>query len=106
LWLGACAGAAALVSVLRLRLTHAAALGAGAGLLFAVGDVSAKLLVFGGGWFLVLVPLVAAYALGSIELQAAFQHGRALTAAGVATLATNAVPIVAGIVLLRQTRPA
>ena len=105
LWLGACAGAAALVSVLRLRIAHAAALGAGAGLLFAAGDVSAKLVVFGGGWFLVLVPLVVAYGLGSIELQSAFQHGDALTAAGVATLATNAVPIVAGIVLLRQTLP-
>jgi hypothetical protein len=105
LWLGACAGAAALVTVVRLRIAHAAALGAGAGLLFAAGDVSAKLVVFGGGWFLVLVPLVVAYALGSIELQSAFQHGDALTAAGVATLATNAVPIVAGVVLLRQTLP-
>jgi hypothetical protein len=105
LWLGACAGAAALVSVLRLRVGHAAALGAGAGLLFAAGDLSAKLVVFGGAWLLVLAPLVAAYALGSIQLQTAFQHGDALTAAGVATLATNAVPIVAGVVLLRQTLP-
>jgi hypothetical protein len=105
LWLGACAGAAALVSVLRLRIAHAAALGAGAGLLFAAGDLSAKLVVFGGGWILLLVPLVVAYGLGSIELQSAFQHGDALAAAGVATLATNAVPIVAGVVLLRQTLP-
>ena len=41
--------------------------------------------------------LVPAYALGSIELQAAFQHGDALTAAGMATLTTNAVPIAAGV---------
>jgi hypothetical protein len=105
LWLGACAGAAALVSLARVRIAHAAALGAGAGLLFAAGDLSAKLVVFGGGWLLLLVPLVVFYGLGSIELQAAFQHGDALTAAGIATLATNAVPIVAGVVLLRQTLP-
>jgi hypothetical protein len=105
LWLGACAGAALLVAVVRTRVSHAAALGASAGLLFAAGDISAKLVVFGDGWLIVLVPLVVAYALGSIELQAAFQHGDALSAAGLATLATNAVPIAAGIVLLRQTRP-
>lgn len=105
LWLGACGGAAALVAVVRTRVSHAAALGASAGLLFAAGDISAKLVVFGGGWVVVLVPLVATYALGSIELQSAFQHGDALSAAGIATLATNAVPIAAGIVLLRQTRP-
>jgi hypothetical protein len=105
LWLGACGGAAIFVALVRTRVSHAAALGASAGLLFAAGDISAKLIVFGGGWFVVLVPLVVAYALGSIELQAAFQHGDALSAAGLATLATNAVPIAAGVVLLRQTRP-
>lgn len=105
LWLGACGGAAVLVAGLQRRLSHAAALGASAGLLFAAGDMSAKLIAFGGGWLIVLVPLVAAYALGSLELQAGFQHGDALAAAGIATLATNAVPIAAGVVLLRQTLP-
>jgi hypothetical protein len=105
LWLGACAGAAALVALVRTRVNHAAALGASAGLLFAAGDISAKLLVFGGGWVVIVVPLLLAYGLGSIELQAAFQHGNALSAAGIATLATNAVPIAAGVVLLQQTRP-
>ncbi|HEX7082537.1 MAG TPA: hypothetical protein VF186_00310 [Gaiellaceae bacterium] len=105
LWLGACAGAAAVVALVRTRVSHAAALGASAGLLFAAGDISAKLLVFGGGWIVILVPLLLAYGLGSIELQSAFQHGDALSAAGIATLATNAVPIAAGVVLLHQTRP-
>ena len=102
-WLGACAGASLVFSAARLRLGSAATLGLGAGMLFAAGDISAKLVVFGGGWLLALVPLVVAYALGSIELQSAFQHGGALTTAGLATLATNAVPIVAGIVLFEQT---
>jgi hypothetical protein len=104
-WLGACAGAAALVTAVRTRLTAAVALGLGAGLLFAVGDISAKLVVAGGGWLLLVFLLIAGYALGSIELQAAFQHGDALTAAGMATLTTNAVPIAAGVVLLREDVP-
>jgi len=45
------------------------------------------------------------YALGSIQLQAAFQRGNAVTAAGVATLTTNAVPIAAGVVLLDEQLP-
>jgi drug/metabolite transporter (DMT)-like permease len=51
------------------------------------------------------VPLVAFYALGSIQLQSAFQHGDAVTAAGIATLTTNAVPIVAGVLLLHESLP-
>jgi hypothetical protein len=105
IWLGACFGAAALVGVLRLRLEYAVALGLGAGLLFAAGDMSAKLAVLGGWWLLAIVPLIAAYASGSIELQGAFQHGNALTAAGVATLATNAIPIIAGVLLFDQNLP-
>jgi hypothetical protein len=104
-WLGACAGAAAILTLVRTRLTTAVALGLGAGLLFAIGDISAKLVVHGGGWLLLVVLLIGGYALGSLELQAAFQHGDALTAAGMATLTTNAVPIAAGVVLLREELP-
>lgn len=104
-WLGACGAAAAVLSVARLRASHAAILGLAAGLLFSGGDISAKLAVHGGAWLLVAVPLVAFYALGSIQLQSAFQHGDAVTAAGIATLTTNAVPIVAGILLLHEALP-
>ena len=38
-------------------------------------------------------------------LQGAFQHGSALTAAGLATLVTNAVPIAAGFVLFDEMLP-
>ena len=105
LWLGACAGAAVALMVLRLRLARAAALGLAAGLLFADGDVSAKLVVAGGIWLLALLTLVACYAAGTSVLQAAFQHGSALTAAGIATLVTNAVPIAAGFVLFDEALP-
>jgi hypothetical protein len=105
LWLGGCAGAGVLLSAVRFDVSHAATLGLAAGALFSGGDISAKLVVHGGAWLLVAVPLVAFYALGSIQLQAAFQRGDAVTAAGIATLTTNAVPIAAGIVLLHETLP-
>jgi hypothetical protein len=104
-WLGSCLGAAAVLTITPIRLTRAVALGIGAGLLFATGDISAKLAVHGGPWLFIVAFLILAYALGSIELQAAFQHGDALTAAGVATLTTNAVPIGAGVVLFREGIP-
>jgi hypothetical protein len=104
-WLAASAAAAAALMVFRLGIARAAELGLAAGLLFAAGDVSAKLVSFGGIWFLALLPLVAAYGLGTSVLQGAFQHGSALTAAGLATLVTNAVPIAAGFVLFDEGLP-
>lgn len=105
LWLGAAAGAAVALMVVRTSFARAAQLGLAAGLLFANGDVCAKLVSFGGIWFVALVPLVACYATGTTVLQGAFQHGSALTAAGLATLATNAVPIAAGFVLFDEALP-
>ncbi len=105
IWLAASAGAAAVLSAVRVRLSQAAALGLAAGLLFADGDISAKLVSSGGIWLLALLPLIACYATGTSVLQAAFQHGSALTAAGIATLVTNAVPIAAGFVLFDESLP-
>ena len=105
LWLSASAAAAVALIVLRLRLARAAALGLAAGLLFADGDISAKLVVAGGIWLFALLTLVACYAAGTSVLQSAFQHGSALTAAGIATLVTNAVPIAAGFVLFDEALP-
>jgi hypothetical protein len=105
LWLGVTAAVAATLSVARVRYSYAATLGFAAGLLFAGGDISAKLVVLGGAWFVTIAPLIVFYALGSIQLQAAFQQSDALTAAGMATLTTNAVPIAAGVVLFREELP-
>jgi hypothetical protein len=104
-WLAASAGTAAALILTRVRLSRAAALGLAAGLLFADGDISAKLVSSGGIWLLALLPLVACYASGTSVLQAAFQHGSALTAAGIATLVTNAIPIAAGFVLFDEVLP-
>jgi hypothetical protein len=106
LWLGACAaGAAAAAAFLSPAGSRDAALGLAAGLLFAGGDISAKLLGYGGRWFIVVLPLIACYGLGTSVLQGAFQRGRVLAAAGIATLTTNAVPIAAGFVLFDESLP-
>jgi hypothetical protein len=104
-WLGATVGGAAVLTLARIRLDRAVAFGLAAGLLFASGDISAKLVVYGGWWLLLVAVLIAGYAFGSIELQSAFQHSDALTAAGMATLTTNALPIAAGVVLFREELP-
>jgi len=105
LWLACCAGGALVLAFVRMSIARAAALGLAAGLLFAGGDISAKLVVYGGEWFLAILSLIACYALGTSVLQGSFQHGGALTAAGLATLATNAVPIAAGFVLFGEHLP-
>ena len=104
-WLAASLVAAATFAVRWPRIVRASTLGAAAGLLFAGGDTSGKLVVLGNGWLLAAGPLVLFYSLGSIQLQSAFQHGNVLVAAGLANLVTNAVPIVAGFVLFRQVLP-
>src|SRR5215468_5815953 len=104
-WMAACAGLAMLLIVQPTRFGRAAMLGLSAGLLFADGDVSAKLIGYGGLWLLALVPLVSAYGTGTSILQSAYQRGDALTAAGMATMVTNAVPIVAGFVLFGEVLP-
>jgi drug/metabolite transporter (DMT)-like permease len=106
IWLAAAAGGAVALILVPVSISRAAALGLATGLLFADGDVSAKLVSYGGAWLLALLSLILCYAAGTSVLQAAFQHGSALTAAGIATLVTNAVPIAAGFVLFRETLPA
>lgn len=104
-WLAACASGAALLIVIPGRFARAASLGLATGLLFADGDISAKLVGYGGWWLAALVPLIAAYAVGTSVLQSAYQEGDALTAAGTATMVTNIVPILAGFVVFYETLP-
>ena len=105
IWLAACAGGAVLLIAMPTPFARAASLGLAAGLLFADGDVSAKLVGYGGLWLVALAPLIVAYAIGTSVLQSAYQRGDALTAAGTATMVTNAVPIAAGFVLFGETLP-
>ena len=105
IWLAACGCGGALLIVVPTRFARAASLGLAAGLLFADGDISAKLVGYGGWWLVALATLIVAYATGTSVLQSAYQRGDALTAAGLATMATNAVPIAAGFVLFGETLP-
>jgi drug/metabolite transporter (DMT)-like permease len=105
IWLAACGGAAALLIATPTRFGRAASLGLAAGLLFADGDISAKLVGYGGLWLIAIGTLIVAYAVGTSVLQWAYQRGDALTAAGMATMVTNAVPIAAGFVLFGEALP-
>jgi hypothetical protein len=105
LWLGASSAAALVLARFGAGLARGASLGLAAGLLFAGGDISAKLVVYGGIWLVAVSTLIVCYALGTSVLQGAFQHGDALTGAGLATLATNAVPIAAGFVVFGEQLP-
>ncbi|HEX6932223.1 MAG TPA: hypothetical protein VF162_08780 [Streptosporangiaceae bacterium] len=105
LWLAVCAGGAVLLIILPGRVARAASLGMATGLLFADGDISAKLVGYGGWWLIAIVPLIVGYAVGTSVLQSAYQHGDALTAAGTATMVTNVVPILAGFAVFGENLP-
>lgn len=89
----------------RRLVVAGAGLGIAAGFLYAAGDVATKAAV-AGGWRAMFVPaLLAAHGLGFVMLQLGFQRGSALATAGVATLFTNATPIVAGMALFHEPLP-
>jgi hypothetical protein len=98
--------AAIVLAVGRARGGLAAAEGLAGGLLFSIGDLSTKVATEGGTRFLFVITLVIGYVLGSSLLQLGYQRGGTLTVAGLATLATNALPIIAGTVLLAEPVPA
>ena len=79
------------------------AFGLATGVLFAAGDVATKAVTEGELYFVTAV--VAGYGFGTAVLQAGFQRGNALATAGVATLFTNALPIVAGMMLFDEPLP-
>jgi hypothetical protein len=105
-WLAASSAVAAVAAGGAGRLlAGGAGLGIAAGVLYATGDVATKAAV-GGGARLAFVPAVlAAHGLAFVALQLAFQRGGALATAGVATLLTNALPIVAGATIFHEALP-
>ena len=105
IWLVALVAVSLTLTGARVRIARASALGLAAGLAFAAGDILSKLGVFGGIWLVAFLPLLVVYALGTGLLQKAFQAGNALSTAGLATLATNAVPIASGFVLFAERVP-
>jgi drug/metabolite transporter (DMT)-like permease len=79
--------------------------GLAGGILFSIGDFSTKLATQGGSHLAFLPTLVLGYTLGTSLIQLGYQRSGALTVAGVATLATNALPILAGTIVLGEQVP-
>jgi hypothetical protein len=106
LWI-AVSAAVALVAVLpRSALRSGAAFGLAAGLLYAAGDVATKAAVAAGSRLVFAPVVLACHGLAFVVLQLGFQRGGALATAGVASLFTNAVPIVAGMTIFHEGMPA
>ena len=105
-WMVACGVAAAVALLVGVsRGAPAVADGIAGGLLFSIGDLSTKLATQGGARFGFAVTLVIGYLLGTSLLQVGYQRGSALTVAGLSSLLTNALPIVAGTVVLHEPVP-
>lgn len=96
----------ALVAVLASpRLGHGVGHAIASGILLSVGDVSIKSAFEGGAHLVFLATAAAGYGLGTLLLQIAYQKTRALTAAGISTLLTNALPILAATTILGEEVP-
>ncbi len=106
LWLGASLLAALLAAGPLARLAAGGAgLGLAAGVLYAAGDVATKAAVAGGAAALFTAAVLAAHGLAFVCLQLGFQRGGALTTVGLSTLATNALPIAAGMAIFGERLP-
>ena len=105
LWIvGSGAAAALAIRFLPSVVGAGAAFGLATGLLFAAGDIATKSAVDGGNAGFI-AGLILCYGAGTAVLQAGFQRGDALVTAGIATLLTNALPIVAGMTIFGEPLP-
>jgi hypothetical protein len=105
-WMAGCALVALLVLAIgRLRGAVAVSEGIAGGLFSSIGDLSTKLATQGGLRLAFIVTVAVGYVVGTALLQLGYQRGETLTVAGIGTLFTNAVPIVAGTVLLAEPVP-
>ena len=87
------------------RVAGGAGFGIAAGVLYAAGDVATKAAVGGGAAVAFTAAVLACHGLAFVALQLGFQRGGALATAGVSTLLTNALPILAGTVLFHEGLP-
>ncbi len=87
-------------------LRPGAGLAVAAGLLYSAGDVATKAAVGGTSpalLFAVLLP--ACHGLAFAALQMSFQRGTAMATAGVSSLLTNVLPILAGLTIFAEHMP-
>jgi hypothetical protein len=102
IWIAGSLAAAGLASA---RLPGGAGFGLAAGLLYAAGDVATKAAVGGGAAVAFVVAVLVCHGLAFVALQLGFQRGGALATAGVSTLLTNALPILAGMLVFHEGLP-
>ncbi len=88
------------------RLVGGAGFGVAAGVLYAAGDVATKAAVGGGAAVLFTLAVLGCHGLAFVALQLGFQRGGALATAGISTLAMNALPIAAGMLVFGEGVPA
>ena len=106
LWVAASLVVAALAAgPLASRLARGAGFGVAAGVLYAGGDVATKAAVGGGTAAAFALAVLACHGLAFVSLQLGFQRGSALATAGVSSLFTNALPILAGMTVFREGLP-
>jgi len=87
-------------------LSPGAGLAVAAGLLYSAGDVATKAAVGGTRPVLLFAAALAAcHGLAFTSLQLAFQRGTVLATAGVSTMLTNALPILAGLTVFAESMP-
>ncbi len=103
--LGSVALAGLVLALLTPRVGSGTAYGLAAGLLLACGDVSTKVALADNPRPWMIAPAFAFYGIGTSCLQIAYQHGDPLRTAGIATLLTNAIPIVAATTILHEGIP-
>jgi hypothetical protein len=104
--LGSMVAAAAAATMVARWVRPGAGLAAAAGLLYAAGDVATKAAVGGTSpvaLFALLLPVC--HGLAFVCVQAAFQRGTVLATAGVSSLLTNVLPILAGLIVFHEHMP-
>jgi hypothetical protein len=99
------AGSLVVAAVASGRLAGGAGFGVAAGVLYAAGDVATKAAVGGGAAIAFAAAVLACHGLAFVALQLGFQRGGALATAGVSTLLTNALPILAGMAVFHEGLP-
>jgi len=105
-WIAVTAAVAVAVLVAGRRSSSpAVAYAVAGGLLFSMGDFSTKVATEGGVRFVFVATMLLGYGLGTSLIQMGYQRAGPLTVAGLATLMTNALPILAGTVVLHEPVP-
>jgi len=106
-WVLASIALAALAAGPAARLLRpGAGLAVAAGLLYSAGDVATKAAVSGTSLVVVFALLLpACHGFAFVAIQLAFQRGTAMATAGVSTLLTNLLPILAGIAVFAEHLP-